>query len=236
MAIRPWATTMAYVKPEQAALTSNAPQRRPRPSCTVADVAGTVRSGVVVARTRASIWCGSRPAISIARRPASIDSDAVLPPTRRSWMPVRSTIHSSVVSRPLVRRSSLVSTLSGRAVPHPVMTPPRADPGVDGMTLSVRARTRVRAGAQPGDGLAGHQPLGVDGDVALQHAGERRAHLVLADVAEHGADLDGGAVGDAGGAGEHAGGRADHHPLAGEEVLALDRERTASARRCAGTR
>ena len=29
MAIRPWATTSAYVKPEQAALTSNAPQRRP---------------------------------------------------------------------------------------------------------------------------------------------------------------------------------------------------------------
>ena len=46
--------------------------------------------------------------------------------------------------------------------------------------------------AQPGDGLAGGDPLGVDGDVALQRAGERRAHLVLADVAEHGADLDRG--------------------------------------------
>ena len=40
MAIRPWATTRAYVKPEQAALTSNAPQRRPSSCCTVADVAG----------------------------------------------------------------------------------------------------------------------------------------------------------------------------------------------------
>ena len=35
-------------------------------------------------------------------------------------------------------------------------------------------------------------------DVALERAGERRPHLVLADVAEHGADLDGGAVGESG--------------------------------------
>ena len=55
MAISPWATTRAYVKPEQAALMSKAPQRSPSSAATVADVAGTVRSGVVVASTMASM-------------------------------------------------------------------------------------------------------------------------------------------------------------------------------------
>ncbi len=51
---------------------------------------------------------------------ASTASPEVVPPTRRSRMPVRSTIHSSLVSR-LPSRSALVTTLSGKALPHPVM-------------------------------------------------------------------------------------------------------------------
>ena len=37
----------------------------------------------------------------IAWRAASADRPAVVPPTWRSWMPVRSRIHSSLVSRPM---------------------------------------------------------------------------------------------------------------------------------------
>ena len=80
IAINPWAVIIAYTNPEHAALTSNAPQRSPRPCCTVADVAGTVRSGVVVASTRASIDSGSIPAISIASRPLAMLISAVEPP------------------------------------------------------------------------------------------------------------------------------------------------------------
>ena len=48
------------------------------------------------------------------------------------WMPVRSTIHSSVVSR-YWARSSLVMVFGGRAVPHPVMTAPPTPDGIRGM-------------------------------------------------------------------------------------------------------
>jgi len=82
-----------------------------------------VRSGVVVESTSPSIDAGSQPAIAIARRADSIDSDAVVPPTCRRLMPVRSTIHSSLVSI-IAERSSLVSTFSGSAVPQPVMRLP----------------------------------------------------------------------------------------------------------------
>ena len=64
-----------------------------------------------------------------------------------------------------------------------------------------------------GDSLAGN------GDVALQHAGERRPDLGVADVSEHGADVDGRAVGEARHRLEHAGARADDEPLDREQVL-----------------
>ena len=68
-----------------------------------------------------------------ASRPASADSPAVVPPTWRWRMPVRSTIHSSSVSRPMSARSWLVSILGGRAVPQPVITAPWAPGRMAGM-------------------------------------------------------------------------------------------------------
>ena len=55
--------------------------------------------------------------------PASMARPEVVPPMRRSRMPVRSTIHSSLVSR-LTAMSSLVTTLSGTAMPQPVIRMP----------------------------------------------------------------------------------------------------------------
>ena len=84
MAMRPWATTSAYVKPEQAALMSNAPQRRPSSAATVADVAGTVRSGVVVARIdgvdrrRVEAGHAERQAAGLGRQPGRRAADVAL--------------------------------------------------------------------------------------------------------------------------------------------------------------
>ncbi len=62
----------------------------------------------------------STPASSRASRAASVARPEVDPPIRRSPMPVRSRIHSSVVSIQAVR-SSLVRTFSGSEAPIPVM-------------------------------------------------------------------------------------------------------------------
>ena len=48
----------------------------------------------------------------------------VVPPIRRSRMPVRSRIQASLVSM-VTDRSSLVTTLSGTEIPQPVTMPPR---------------------------------------------------------------------------------------------------------------
>ena len=61
------------------------------------------------------------------------ESEAVVPPIRRSEIPVRATIHSSLVSR-VFSRSWLVTTFSGRAVPQPEMTAPVAPGRVAGMS------------------------------------------------------------------------------------------------------
>ncbi len=88
--------------------------------------------GVVVATTRASMRSGVSPAISIAARPDSTESEAVEPPIRRSEIPVRATIHSSLVSS-VFSRSWLVTTFSGSAVPQPEMTAPVAPGRVAGI-------------------------------------------------------------------------------------------------------
>ena len=89
---------------------------------------------------------GVRPACLIAAAPASMARLAVVSPspaTRRSRMPVRSTIHSSLVST-RCSRSALVSRCSGTAVPQPGDAP---------------AAHRSGARAEPGDRLALADPL-----------------------------------------------------------------------------
>ena len=80
----------------------------------------------------------------MALRPDSADSPAVVPPTRRSWMPVRSRIHSSLVSI-IPARSSLVRTLGGSAVPQPVMTAPATPGGMAGSQLDLSQAMGWRA-------------------------------------------------------------------------------------------
>src|SRR2546430_14471430 len=77
-------------------------------------------------------------------------------------MPVRSTIHSSLVSR-RAARSALVTTVSGRAAPQPVTAAPR---------------TSGRAGGlEPGDGLSGGDALSRHHHDAHEPAGEGGADL-----------------------------------------------------------
>ena len=161
MAIIPWAVMSPYTNPEHAALTSNAPQRRPSSFWTVAAVPHWV-SGVVVAKTSASMSARSTPDMSSAARPDSVERPTVVPPTWRSRMPVRSTIQSSDVAI-ICSRSLLVSVLGPRAVPQPVITAPRTPEGSAG--ISDRP--------QPCDGLSHCDSFSVDGNVTLQHTGER---------------------------------------------------------------
>src|SRR4051794_16933717 len=112
------------------------------------------------------------PARARAARPASVARPAVVPPTLRSWIPVRATIHSSLVSS-RVARSAFVTVLSGSAVPQPVITAPR---------LLISRLLPVRSPRpQPHDGLAGGDPFPLDCDVGLTRTGEGRADLVIPD-------------------------------------------------------
>ena len=212
------------MKPEQAALTSKAPQRSP--SCVLhGGRRGRARSG------RGWWWpapgrrstAGSTPACSMARRPASTDSDAVVPPTRRSRMPVRSLIHASLVSIVLAR-SSLVTTLSGRAVPQP------RDHAAADAPRDRAARQAVLSQAI-GWRLVTRSPSTARYACSTPANGERTSWF--ADAAEDLPRVD-GASPRAGVArvAEHAGRRAHDQPLGGEEVLALERRR----RRRAGCR
>ena len=68
---------------------------------------------------------GSRPAFASASCAALVDMPELVSPSsamRRSRIPVRETIHSSVVST-ICSRSKLVSTLDGTYLPHPVICP-----------------------------------------------------------------------------------------------------------------
>ncbi len=98
VATSPAPTARAYTKPEQAALRSKAPPRTSSSSCTWADEPGNVWSGVEVASTSTSMSAPVSPAPARAAAPASAASPAVVPPMRRSRIPVRSTIQLSDVS------------------------------------------------------------------------------------------------------------------------------------------
>ena len=83
--------------------------------------AASAVSGDAVATTRRSMSVGDSPARLIASAAAAVPSvDDVSPGAaiRRSRMPVRSTIHSSLVSR-VASRSAFVRRPSGTAVPQP---------------------------------------------------------------------------------------------------------------------
>src|SRR6476660_5089420 len=96
----------------------------PRSAWMVTAVAGKVWSGVEVARTMRSISSGFRPASSSAARAAAVPMVEVSSPLaaiRRSLMPVRVTINSSVVSTTLAK-TSLVKMRFCKYPPHPLTT------------------------------------------------------------------------------------------------------------------
>src|SRR3989304_5134709 len=112
------------MNPEPAAETSSAAARRaPRPSCSRQAVAGKGMAGVMGATRMRSRSMGSSAAASSA---FSAASPAL--PTRRSEIPVRDVIRSSLVS-PSASRSALRTIRVGTADPVPrirlrSMTPP----------------------------------------------------------------------------------------------------------------
>src|SRR5690349_3418403 len=106
-----------------------------------------------------SIASGGIPACLIAAVPASIASEAVVSvgaATCRSRMPVRSTIHASVVST-RCSISAFVTSFSGTAVPQPP------------------TQARTLRDSQPGDGLALTETLAVVGEETGEDASEGAA-------------------------------------------------------------
>ena len=112
-------------------------------------------------RSRGRCRRQSSPACSSALRAAGSemsDSASSGPATRRSWMPVRATIHSSDVST-IFASSLFVSTRSGTAAPRPVIETwrPVAEPITDGSSCvrpsprrsCCRARRARRPRARP---------------------------------------------------------------------------------------
>jgi hypothetical protein len=106
----------------------------PSSSARSADDVGNIMSGVTVAQTTRSMSLASTPASASAASAAgramsvSASSGAAM---RRSRMPVRSMIHSSVVST-IRDSSSFVRIRSGTCVPSPVMPigTPFAEPSI----------------------------------------------------------------------------------------------------------
>src|SRR3990172_3743939 len=120
------------MNPEHAAEISSAAARRaPRPSCSRQAVAGKGMAGVMVATRMRSRSMGSSAAASSAFSAASSARVAVSSPalqTRRSEIPVRDVIHSSLVSTS-ASRSALRTVRVATAAPVPrirlrSMTPP----------------------------------------------------------------------------------------------------------------
>src|SRR6185436_9332094 len=90
----------------------------------VQDVAGIGMSGVTVAQMMRSTSFGGTPAASSDCRQASVanwDMNSPSPAIRRSRMPVRVVIHSSLVST-IFSRSRLVTTREGTLLPVPEIT------------------------------------------------------------------------------------------------------------------
>jgi hypothetical protein len=95
----------------------------PSESASSAELVGNIMSGVTVATTIRSIEAASTPAsarAAITAGAAMSVSACSSVANRRSRMPVRSTIHSSVVST-YCSRSLFVKTRSGTYTPRPVI-------------------------------------------------------------------------------------------------------------------
>ena len=111
------AVVSAKTKPEQTAWMSKAaPLVMPRPAWILTAVAGKVRSGVAVAQMTRSMSTGSMPARTSACLAAAMPRSEVNSPSAAMWrclMPVRSMIHSSVVST-MREMSALVMMRFGR--------------------------------------------------------------------------------------------------------------------------
>src|SRR6185295_4314898 len=132
------------MNPEQPACMSNAAART-HPSCCwiVHDVAGMGMSGVTVAQMIRSTSAGGTPAASSAWRHASVanwDMTSPSPAIRRSRMPVRVVIHSSLVST-IFSRSRLVTTREGTLLPVPEIT----------ALVGIAPSATKRAGSYPND-------------------------------------------------------------------------------------
>src|SRR5690625_24818 len=113
---RPAATSRPYSQPGQAARRSNAAAFRPNASCTSAAVDGNSASGVLVATmtmltpsSASRPWRSTRSCTLLTARSEVYSSSAAM---WRRRMPVRVTIHSSVVSI-IFSRSSFVRICSG---------------------------------------------------------------------------------------------------------------------------
>ena len=105
------------MKPAQAAAMSKPkPRVTPSAACTRNAVAGNAWSGVLVARMIASTSPGTAPASARAARAAAVPMNAAVSCGAAMWrcrMPVRSRIHSSVVST-VRASSSLLTARAGR--------------------------------------------------------------------------------------------------------------------------
>ena len=116
------ATLIAYTKPLQTAWISNAGQPAiPSLFCKMQALDGNTMSGVDVATMMRSISPGCKPAACkafFAASKAKSLHDTSGAAKCRAWMPVRSTIHSSEVSMPVVAsrlaKSALVSRSGGK--------------------------------------------------------------------------------------------------------------------------
>ncbi len=121
------ADPMPKQNPAQAAFRSNAPGAGMPIRSAVCAAAFGMKLGIVqVATMTVSISVGASPASFTARAPASLamsTSDVSDSAMRRLWIPTRSRIHWSLVSM-CWARSSLVTTLSGCALPRPVRRAP----------------------------------------------------------------------------------------------------------------
>ena len=125
---RPRAAAAAYTKPEQAALTSRVGifSRRASAACTRQATLGAASGAERVAQMHQPISAGDRPLRSsacFAAEMARVEADSSGAHQCRVRMPVRLTIHSSLVSTVRLR-SSLVTVRLGSAPPVAISCKP----------------------------------------------------------------------------------------------------------------